>query len=229
MAAGARSSVSRLHFARFPDGVSSRPISTRLQTVVVLVTTEREHHEPDPVRAADPLRPSTIDMARALAADDPAGVMRHLHYPDADGAMVHQLNFAARSELARLAEDGVDARRVWVAVYNADSRPPPATLDVLADLAGGAPQSEPRIMQQSAVFTTNLRSFPPGVQGRCWPGRRCCSPVGRWRGRFRGYAARHGRPGVVAGGGRGWRTAWGTACSSGAMSFLPREGCRLSR
>ncbi len=135
------------------------------QTVVVLVTTEREHHEPDPARATDPLRPSTIDMARTLAADAPAGVVRHLHYPDADGVMVHQVNFAAYAELARLAADGVNSQQVWVAVYNADSRPHPATLDVVADLAGDAPKSGPRIVQQSALFTSNLHAFPPGAQG----------------------------------------------------------------
>ena len=135
------------------------------KTVVVLVTTERENHEPDPARVADPSRPSTIDMARALAAGVPTGVVRHLHYPDVDGVMVHQVNFAAHSELARLAEDGVDPRQVWVAVYNADSRPHPATLDAVADLAGSALQPGPRIMQQSALFTTNLHVFPPGAQG----------------------------------------------------------------
>ncbi len=135
------------------------------QTSVVLVTTEREHHEPDPARAADPSQPSTIDMARALVAGAPTGVVRHLHYPDAGGVMVHQVNFAAHSELARLAEDGVDPRQVWVAVYNADSRPHPATLDAVADLAGSALQQGPRIVQQSALFTNNLHSFPRGAQG----------------------------------------------------------------
>jgi hypothetical protein len=135
------------------------------QTSVVLVTTERENHEPDPVRVANPSQPSTIDMARMLAAGVPTGVVRHLHYPDMDGVMVHQVNFAAYSELARLAEDGVDPQQVWVAVYNADSRPHPATLNAVADLAGGALQSGPRIVQQSALFTANLHAFPSGVQG----------------------------------------------------------------
>ncbi|MGH3719621.1 MAG: hypothetical protein ACRDRI_12455 [Pseudonocardiaceae bacterium] len=135
------------------------------QTAVVLVTAEREHHEPNPVRAVDPSWPSTIDMACALAVGAPAGVVRHLHYPDKDGVMVHQVNFAAHAELARLAEDGIDPQQVWLAVYNADSRPHPATLDVLAHVTRGSPQQGPRIVQQSALFTTNLRAFPPGARG----------------------------------------------------------------
>jgi hypothetical protein len=59
------------------------------QTAVVLVIAEREHHEPNPAHAADPSWPSTIDMARALAAEALTGVVRHLHYPDKDGVMVH--------------------------------------------------------------------------------------------------------------------------------------------
>lgn len=52
-----------------------------------------------------------------------------------------------------------------MAVYNADSRPHPATLDAVAHLAGGAPELGSRIVQQSALFTTNLRVFPSGVRG----------------------------------------------------------------
>ncbi|MGH3854815.1 MAG: hypothetical protein ACRDR6_15230 [Pseudonocardiaceae bacterium] len=135
------------------------------QTAVVLVSAERERHEPNPAQSADPSWPTTIDMARALAAEAPAGVVRHLHYPDKDGVMVHQVNFAAHTELARLAEDGIASRRVWVAVYNADSRPHPATLTALAHLARDAPQQESRIVQQSALFTANLRAFPSGARG----------------------------------------------------------------
>jgi hypothetical protein len=79
--------------------------------------------------------------------------------------MVDQVNFAARAQLTRLAEEGTDPQRVWVAVYNADSRPDPATLDSVARLAEALPASPPRIVQQSAVFTTNLHAFPPGIRG----------------------------------------------------------------
>lgn len=82
--------------------------------------------------------------------------------------MVDQVNFAACAELARLTEDGVDPQRVWVAVYNADSRPSPATLDCVTRLADALSAPEPRIMQQSALFTTNLQTFPPDA--------RCPSP-----------------------------------------------------
>ncbi len=134
------------------------------QASVVLVTTERERHASGPVQAADPW-PSTIDMARMLTAEASTGVMRHLHYADVAGVMVHQVNFAAHTELARLAEDGIDPQQVWVAVYNADSRPHPATLDAVAHLAGGGLEPGSRIVQQSALFTTNLRAFPSGVRG----------------------------------------------------------------
>ena len=135
------------------------------QSVVVLVTTEREHHQPDRARAEDPSLPSTVELAGALAAQAPRDLVRHLHYPHSEGVMVDQVNFTARAQLTRLAEDSVDLRRVWVAVYNADSRPDPATLDGIARLAEILPPPGPRIVQQSALFTTNLPAFPPGARG----------------------------------------------------------------
>lgn len=137
------------------------------RAVVVLVTTEREYHEPDPARLADPFAPTSIDLARTLTGEAPVGLVRHLHYPDPTGVMVDQVNYAARVELARLADEGLDPQRVWVGVYNADSRPNPTTLDLLGPAAGAGPAltQAPRIVQQSALFTTNLHTFPPGLRG----------------------------------------------------------------
>ena len=134
-------------------------------SLVVLVTTEREHHQPDRARVDDPSLPSTVEMAGVLAARAPGGVVRHLHYPATGGVMADQVNFAARVELARLTEDGVDPQWVWVAVYNADFRPDPATLDSVTRLADASPALGPRIVQQSALFTTNLHAFPPNARG----------------------------------------------------------------
>lgn len=135
------------------------------RTVVVIVTTERERLEASRARNNDLSLPSTVEIARTLAADAPSGVVRHLHLPDASGIMVDQVNFAAQTELTRLAEDGVDLQQVWVAVYNADSRPDPATLNILAHLVEAAPAPGPRILQQSALFTTNLHAFRYGARG----------------------------------------------------------------
>jgi hypothetical protein len=68
--------------------------------------------------------------------------------------MVDQVNFAAAAELAQLTAAGVATDRAWIALHNADSRPPAATLPALAAVLGREPQA--RVVQQSATFTANL-------------------------------------------------------------------------
>lgn len=116
---------------------------------VAVVTTEREYAEAAPDCGDTP----TPDLAAALA-ERFGPVVRHYHVPDAGAIMVDQVNFAVRLELKRLANEGIDARRVFVAVYNADSRPDPRTLSAVAALA--AADSDVRVVQQSALFTEGL-------------------------------------------------------------------------
>jgi len=102
---------------------------------------------------------STPVMAARLAArsDWPVPV-RHYHFPDPRGTMADQVNHAAAGELGRLTRAGIDSARVWLAVYNADSEPSPATLPSLAGLLDADPGTQ--IVQQPAVFTRGLGAGP---------------------------------------------------------------------
>jgi hypothetical protein len=118
-------------------------------------------------------------VAAALAANRPtpelaadcarqAGTVRHWHYPEPDGGMVQQLNYAIRSETARALGEGTGMDGLFFVIYNADSRPHPGTLRAAAALIAAhadAPGRPVRLIQQSAVFTANLGDLPPGLGG----------------------------------------------------------------
>jgi Glycosyl transferase family group 2 len=106
------------------------------------------------VQAAFEALESTPDMAARLAGDGGWPVrVRHYHLPDPAGIMAGQVNYAARAELRRLGRAGIDPTRVWLAVYNADSQPSPATLPAVARLLDMHPDAQ--IIQQPAVFTAS--------------------------------------------------------------------------
>ncbi|MEV6350265.1 hypothetical protein [Actinoplanes sp. NPDC051851] len=101
--------------------------------------------------------PSTPELAAKIAAAS-GGTVRHHHHPDPGAVMVDQINAAVDAELARLAAEGHDPRRVWIGIYNADSRPHPDTLAAL-----GQVPADRRAVQQSAVHTATLGARPgPG-------------------------------------------------------------------
>jgi|HubBroStandDraft_3_1064219.scaffolds.fasta_scaffold32872_2 hypothetical protein len=113
--------------------------------------------------------PLTPDLAAGLAARGaPGTVIRHWHYPHAGGAMAHQVNYAVKAETALAREQGTPAERLFFAVYNADSRPHPATLRAAAAMIAGLaddPGGPARIIQQSAVFTANPAALAGGPAG----------------------------------------------------------------
>lgn len=120
---------------------------------LAVVTTAREYAERDRF----PGQPHTTkELAAALVAQMRAqGVsVAHYDYPDPDGAMAHQVNYAVHGEIQRLAAEGVPVRRIWLALYNADSRPHPDTLVALAARVDG--DERVRLVQQSAIFTANV-------------------------------------------------------------------------
>lgn len=99
---------------------------------------------------------AALDTTPALAARLASGhqgqmPVRHYHLPDPAGSMAGQVNHAARAELSRLRAAGRDPGQVWLAVYNADSRPGPATLAAVA--AHLATHPDTQIIQQPAVYT----------------------------------------------------------------------------
>jgi hypothetical protein len=114
-------------------------------------------------RAVFDSQPSTAELAAEITAAARArgADVRHHHYPRTDGAMAAQINYAATAELARLAAAGVDPASVFLAVYNADSRPAPATITVAASTIRLVHQSggTPRVLQQPALFTGNLTAL----------------------------------------------------------------------
>lgn len=129
-------------------------------------------------RGLDPQRCAEL-VAAALAANRPtpelaadyarrAGTVRHWHYPEPDGGMVQQLNYAIRGETERALADGAGLDELYFVIYNADSRPHPGTLRAAAALIAGqadAPGGPARLIQQSAVFTANFADLPPGLAG----------------------------------------------------------------
>lgn len=133
------------YFAKLAE---SCPVAVSL----AVVTTAREHAERDRFGGAR----STNELAAGLVAElRTAGVAaQHYDYPDPGGTMAHQVNYAAHGEIQRLAAAGASQEQVWVALYNADSRPHPDTIAALAARVSGDEQV--RVVQQSAIFTANV-------------------------------------------------------------------------
>jgi hypothetical protein len=119
-------------------------------------------------RAALAANRPTPELAAEQARQAAAGIVRHWHYPEPDGGMVHQLNYAIRGESERAGATGISMDRLFFVIYNADSRPHPDTLRAAASLisarahARGGPA---RLIQQSAVFTANFGDLRPGLAG----------------------------------------------------------------
>jgi len=110
----------------------------------------------------------TPELAAEQARQAGDGIVRHWHYPQPDGDMVRQLNYAIRGETKRALAEGTNLDQIFFVIYNADSRPHPATLRAAATLIAEnaqAPGGPVRLIQQSAVFTSNLTNLPPGLAG----------------------------------------------------------------
>lgn len=110
-------------------------------------------------------RPTPELVAELAASCEP---LAHYHCPGRDSGMVQQLNYAIRAEIGRSRAAGDNLERLFLAVYNADSRPHPGTLRAAAALVarqGNAAGGPVRLIQQSAVFTANIGSLGGGPQG----------------------------------------------------------------
>lgn len=111
---------------------------------VVFITTEKE-------RVSGVARPDTIDMAAELAIERLR--ILHLHFPNTNGKMAHQLNYAVKylsDSATPLCDDDL------IAVYNADSRPEPETLSWVDHLFA---KGKARAFQQYGCYTGNLNSL----------------------------------------------------------------------
>jgi hypothetical protein len=109
---------------------------------LIVVTTAREAHQAHhPGQGTD-----TVALVEQLAED---GKLVHLHYPDPHGLKGDQLNFAARYCATTLLGD-VAPERAFLVCYDADSRPPPDSLDHFQDAI--AAFGEASVWHQSARF-----------------------------------------------------------------------------
>lgn len=119
---------------------------------IVLVTTEKEFYE----KHVSHEKTDTIQLASSLEREYP-GLIRHLHYPHIDGKMVDQVNYAFTKVLDESSRKNDDD--VFLALYNADSRPHLDTLQWVSSLAA---VSDGRVFQQSSVFFDNFKSLSRG-------------------------------------------------------------------
>lgn len=76
------------------------------------------------------------------------GFIQCIDYPDKNGLMAHQLNFAI---------DQIEDDNSFIAVYNADSRPHPETINYFYSLINKNPSV--KVVQQSAAFIKNFDYF----------------------------------------------------------------------
>ena len=114
---------------------------------VVIVTTEKEFIKSFPISVS-----STVDLAKQLQEQHPYRVF-HLHYPKCVGAKAEQMNYAIDWILTDTTQNDRD---VFVAFYDADSRPHPETFQVVAGLSLDRNQ---RVFQQSSIFFQNFKEL----------------------------------------------------------------------
>ena len=117
---------------------------------VVIVTTEKEF-----TRSFEANTLSTVELAMQLQSECPQRV-HHLHYPYVTGAKAEQMNHAIDWLLSDLT---LGDESMFVAFYDADSRPHPETFRLVASLAQ---DSDRRVFQQSAVFFQNFNKLRKG-------------------------------------------------------------------
>jgi len=118
---------------------------------VLLVSTEKEIKEATQNHLVEQ---TTIDLITELKKEINLRfnkeIIVHLHYPLADGKMAHQINYAFDYILCNLK---TDPRNLFVAIYNADSRPDINTLFFVSSLAEN---DKLKVFQQSALYFDNF-------------------------------------------------------------------------
>lgn len=115
-----------------------------LNLKIVIITTEKEREFKN--------EPSfdTIDFSCQMSSVDSRII--HYHYPFVSGKMAHQLNYGIR----KLSEE-IDLTSVFLAVYNADSRPHTKTFNWVLEMANK--NKDLQVFQQYGDYTKNLYAF----------------------------------------------------------------------
>ncbi len=94
----------------------------------------------------------TVEQYLKTLSKDDAGRVHILHYPDKNGRMAHQINYAAEHLTTELQQ-----KDSYFVIYNADSQIHGNTLKLANDVIVGAPKP-PTILQQSAVYKYSGKS-----------------------------------------------------------------------
>ena len=115
---------------------------------IVIVTTEKENNGQEK---------STIDIVKNIKniinSKLNNEIIIHLHYPKKSGKMVDQCNYAYDYILREF--DG--RKNMFVALYNADSRPDKNTFKIVSYLS--SKKDNQRVFQQSAIFFKNIETL----------------------------------------------------------------------
>ncbi len=115
-----------------------------LNLKIVIITTEKERE------LKNKLSFDTIDFSRRMSSANPRII--HYHYPSESGKMAHQLNYGIR----KLSEE-IDLTSVFLAVYNADSRPHAKTFSWVLETVNK--NKDLQVFQQYGDYTKNLHTF----------------------------------------------------------------------
>lgn len=121
---------------------------------IILVSTEKEIQE---AKDSNANKKTTIDLIKELKQRINKKYHRkiiiHLHYPSATGKMAHQVNYAFECVLKVYKHN---LTNIFVALYNADSRPHLNTLSAISILTLN---NNLRVFQQSALFFDNFSTI----------------------------------------------------------------------
>lgn len=118
--------------------------------IILIVTTEREFAE---LKRDDNISETTIEVVEKLKKElngmYDREIIQSIHYPSPKGKMVDQINHAFDYILKSFP---LNRKDLFVAIYNADSKPNRETFVSVSELAA---QNDGRVFQQSAIFLDN--------------------------------------------------------------------------
>ncbi len=117
---------------------------------LLIVTTEREFAQSKQDEVTSETTITVVDRLKK-EANEAYGkeIVQSIHYPGVQGKMVDQLNYAFDHVLEFFPSD---KKNLFVAIYNADSKPNKKTFAVVSEISS---QNNGRVFQQSALFFDN--------------------------------------------------------------------------
>lgn len=117
---------------------------------LLVVTTEREFVQSSQNETRSETTMVVVDRLKSEVNEKYGQeIIQSIHYSDAQGKMVDQLNYAFDYILEFFS---FDRKNLFVAIYNADSKPNKQTFSAISKFSN---QSNGRVFQQSALFFDN--------------------------------------------------------------------------